>query len=86
MTNFGIIFGSLTTLNLGYKSAYSKILILAGLINFSLAFLLAPHYLGQGVAIALMICESFIAISFFLYLRYKKIGVNILFKINRGII
>ena len=72
VTNFGIIFGSLTTLNLGYKSAYSKILILAGLINFSLAFLLAPHYLGQGVAIALMICESFIAISFFLYLRYKK--------------
>ena len=76
VTNFGIIFGGLTTLNLGYKSAYSKILIFAGLINTLLAFVLAPYYAGEGVATALMICETFIATSLFLFLRNKNVYIN----------
>jgi O-antigen/teichoic acid export membrane protein len=76
ITNFGIIYGSLTTLNLGYKSIYSMILVFSGIINVLLAFLLAPIYFGQGIAIALMITETFIAISFFLYLRHQNININ----------
>lgn len=81
VTCFGILFGSHTMLNLDYKTAYSKILIFAGVINVLIACLLAPYYGGIGVAIALMICESFIAISEFIYLRSKNVNINPLFKI-----
>jgi len=67
------IFGIQTMLTFNLKRAFSKILISAGLLNVTLALILAPLYQHIGVSIAVLITEIFVTLSMFLYLAKKGI-------------
>ncbi len=67
------IFGILTMLTFDYKRAFSRILVIAGLLNIILALFLAPHYKHIGISIAVLITESFVTIAMYLFLRSKGV-------------
>ena len=67
------IFGIQTMLTFNLKEIFSKILILAGILNIVLAMILAPLYKHVGVSIAVLITEIFVTLSMFLYLEKKGI-------------
>jgi PST family polysaccharide transporter len=62
------------TLPFGKDRAYTIIHVLAGPINLLFAFLLVPVWDQKGMAITMVITESFICASSFLYLWY--FGLN----------
>lgn len=65
------IFGIQTMLTFNYKKAFSRILISASILNIFLAFVLVPFYKHIGISFAVLISESFVTISMFIFL-YKK--------------
>ena len=67
------IFGIQTMLTFDYKKAFSNILVAAGIINISLAFILAPLYQQIGISFSVLITEIFVTISMFIYLQSKGI-------------
>jgi len=74
------IFGIQTMLTFNLKRAFSKILISAGLLNITLALILAPLYQHIGVSIAVLTTEIFVTLSMFIYL--KKRGIKIFEKLK----
>lgn len=70
------IFGIQTMLTFNYKKAFSRIIIIAGVINIILALILAPILQDIGIAIAVVITETIVTVSMFFYLRNK--GINLL--------
>ncbi|HRU63670.1 MAG TPA: flippase [Paludibacteraceae bacterium] len=69
------IFGIQTMLTFDYKKAFSNILIIASLINITLAFILVPFFFHIGIAFAVVISETFVTIAMFVYLQRKGIRV-----------
>ncbi|MCD6429443.1 flippase [bacterium] len=69
------IFGIQTMLTFNLKRAFSKILISAGLLNITLALILAPLYQHIGVSIAVLTTEIFVTLSMFFYLQKRRIKV-----------
>jgi len=69
------IFGIQTMLTFDYKKAFSNILIIASLINITLAFILVPFFFHIGIAFAVLISETFVTIVMFVYLQRKGIKV-----------
>jgi polysaccharide transporter, PST family len=69
----GNVLGIQWMLPLGLDSAFNKIIILAGLINLSVALLIAPTYKGIGMAWAVVIAETFVSATMYLVLRSKKL-------------
>lgn len=69
------IFGIQTLLTFDYKKAFSNILIIASLINITLAFILVPFFFHIGIAFAVVISETFVTIAMFVYLQKKGIKV-----------
>lgn len=69
------IFGIQTMLTFDYKKAFSNILIIASLINITLAFILVPFFFHIGIAFAVVISETFVTIVMFVYLQRKGIKV-----------
>lgn len=67
------IFGIQTMLTFDYKKAFSNILIVAGIINISLAFILAPLYQQNGISFSVLITEIFVTITMFIYLQSEGI-------------
>ncbi|WP_297457230.1 flippase [Persephonella sp.] len=65
------IFGIQTMLTFNYKKAFSRILISASVLNILLDFILVPFYKHIGISFAVLISESFVTISMFIFL-YKK--------------
>ncbi len=51
-----------------------KIVLIAGLINLSLAVILAPLWSAAGMAVAVVISEFFVTIGFFLYLHKNNLN------------
>jgi O-antigen/teichoic acid export membrane protein len=58
----------------GFDKAYTKIVILAAVINFSVAAILAPHYKHVGMCVAVVISEIAVSGGSFLFLVRK--GLN----------
>jgi len=69
------IFGIQTMLTFDYKKAFSNILIIASLINITLAFILVPFFFHIGIAFSVVISETFVTIAMFVYLQRKGIRV-----------
>ena len=69
------IFGIQTMLTFNYKKAFSKILIAASIMNITLAFILVPLYKDIGISFAVLISESFVTLSMFIYLQHKGIKI-----------
>jgi PST family polysaccharide transporter len=69
------VFGIQTMLTFNLKKQFSKIYLMAAIINIILIFVLAPIYKDVGVSIVVVITETFVTIAMFLYL--KKAGINI---------
>lgn len=69
------IFGIQTMLTFDYKKAFSNILIIASLINITLAFILVPFFFHIGISFAVVISETFVTIAMFVYLQRKGIKV-----------
>lgn len=69
------IFGIQTMLTFDYKKSFSNILIIASLINITLAFILVPFFFHIGIAFSVVISETFVTIAMFVYLQRKGIKV-----------
>jgi len=69
------VFGIQTMLPFNFKESFSKILILAGILNVGLAFILVPFFHHIGISIAVVATEIFVTISMFFYLQRK--GMNL---------
>jgi len=69
------IFGIQTMLTFDYKKSFSNILIIASLINITLAFILVPFFFHIGIAFSVVISETFVTIAMFVYLQRKGIRV-----------
>ena len=65
------IFGIQTMLNLGYKIAFSRILVAAAILGVGLSFVLVPLYEGLGTAITLLVVELFVTVVMFIYLKIR---------------
>jgi len=66
-------------LNFDRKKAFSKILIAGSIINLVLSFILVPLYKHIGSAASVLITETFITVTMFIYLQkngLKIIGEN----------
>jgi PST family polysaccharide transporter len=68
------IIGIQTMLNLGLKSAFSKILTVAALLGIMLNFILTFLFQEQGTVYAILIIELFVTIVMFFYLRFYLKG------------
>ncbi|WP_321422170.1 flippase [uncultured Methanobacterium sp.] len=69
------IFGIQTMLPFNYKKAFSKIIIIAGVINIILALILSPVFKALGVSVAVVITEIFVTIVMYYYLKVKGIDL-----------
>jgi PST family polysaccharide transporter len=69
----GNVLGIQWMLPLGLDRAFNTIILLAGLINLSLALLLAPIYKDLGMAWAVVVAEAFVSSSMYLLLRNRKL-------------
>lgn len=67
------IFGIQTMLTFGYKKAFSRILILASVMNVILSIILIPIYQANGTAFSVLSSEIFVTTSMFIYLQRKGI-------------
>ncbi|WP_270584488.1 flippase [Bacillus smithii] len=66
-------FGIQTMLTLGYKKAFSNILMVASILNVLLAVIFVPMFKHIGTAIAVLTSEFFVTFTMFVYLRLKGI-------------
>ena len=66
------IYGIQTMLNLGYKQAFSYILVAAAILGVGLSLIFVPIYEGLGTAITILLVEIFVTIVMYLYLRNIK--------------
>ncbi|WP_318527747.1 flippase [Enterobacter sp. K16B] len=69
------IFGVQTMLTHNYKKQFSRILLASGVINLIIIYPLIYYYSEVGAAVSLLITESFVTISMYLFLRYKHIYI-----------
>ena len=66
------IYGIQTMLNLGYKQAFSYILVAAAILGVGLSLIFVPIYEGLGTDITILLVEIFVTVVMYLYLRNIK--------------
>lgn len=69
------VFGIQTMLTFNLKGAFSRILVLAGILNILLALILVPIYQHVGTSISALVTEMFVTVAMFFYLCSKGIKV-----------
>ncbi|MBD8069404.1 flippase [Bacillus sp. PS06] len=69
------VLGIQTMLTFNYKKAFSRIIIISGVINIIIAITIVPMYEHIGTAISVTIVESIITIMMFIYLQNKGIKI-----------
>jgi len=69
----GNVLGIQWMLPLGMDRAFNKIILLAGVINVSLALLLAPVYKDMGMAWAVVVAEAFVTACMYVVLRSQNL-------------
>ena len=67
------VFGIQTMLTFNYKKAFSRIIVIMGILNVILALILISFYQQIGTALAFLITETLITLTMFLYLHHKGI-------------
>ncbi len=72
--------GIQTMLNLGFKREFANILIVAGIFNIILSFILVPYYFGIGTSISVVLTEVIVTFQMLLFL--KKRNINIFKKVD----
>ena len=72
IVTFSNIFGIQMMLNLGYKQAFTWILVVAAITGIILSLVLVPIYKDLGTALTLLLVEIFVTIAMFFYLSYRK--------------
>ncbi len=65
------MFGIQTMLNLGYKQAFSRILVVAAILGVVLSLVLVPMYEGLGTAVTLLVVEVFVTVAMYFYLKIR---------------
>jgi PST family polysaccharide transporter len=75
LSTLSSIFGIQTMLPFGYKKEFSSILIKGSVLNLFLALILVYNYAHIGSAVTLLIVESYITISMFIFLNQKGLKV-----------
>jgi PST family polysaccharide transporter len=70
------IFGIQTMLTFNHKKAFSNILIATSIFNIALAFILVPLFQHVGISVAVIISETIVTVSMFIYLQ--KMGIKVL--------
>jgi PST family polysaccharide transporter len=76
------IFGIETMLTFNYKRAFTRIVMLGGLLDITLSIILIHFFNEVGTAISFAITEIFITIAMFLFLQNK--GIKIIGKLNNN--
>lgn len=66
------VFGLLWMLPLGMDRAFNTVILTAGLLNLTLAIILAPAFSGQGMAWAVVTAELYVVIAMYYWLSRKK--------------
>lgn len=69
------VFGIQTMLPLNYQKKFSQILFLAALINLMISFSIVPSYFEIGTAVSMLVTEIFVTLSFYIFIRMKRIPV-----------
>lgn len=69
------VFGIQTMLPLNYQKRFSQILFLAALINLMISFSIVPSYFEIGTSVSMLVTEIFVTLSFFIFIRMKRIPV-----------
>lgn len=72
LVSLSSVFGLLWMLPLGMDRSFNTIILTAGLVNLSLAMLLAPIFAGQGMAWAVVISELYVVVAMYYWLSKKK--------------
>ncbi len=67
--------GIQTMVNLGYKKEFAKIIIIAGVLNIILSFIIVPYYLEIGSSIAVLVTELVVTFNMLVFLRKKNIHI-----------
>jgi PST family polysaccharide transporter len=65
------IYGIQTMLNLGYKKAFSRIVVSGAILGVGLSLVLVPMYEGLGSAFTMLVVEVFVTLSMCIYLNKK---------------
>lgn len=76
------IFGIETMLTFNYKKAFTRIVMLGGLIDIGLGIILILLLKEVGIAISFTMTEIFITIAMFMFLQNK--GIKIIGKLNNN--
>lgn len=71
ITTLSNIYGIQTMLNLGYKQAFSRILILNATIGMSMSFIFVPRYQALGAACVILLVEILVTIMMLIFLRKR---------------
>jgi PST family polysaccharide transporter len=69
------VLGLQVMLPLEYKKQFSYIFITAGALNTLLAFILVPLFKDIGIAVAVVVTETFVASAMYIFLKSKNIDL-----------
>lgn len=69
------VLGIQTMLPLNKHKSFAVILFFAAMINLTLSFILVPKYFEIGTAISVLTTETFVTLSFFIFVKMNKIRI-----------
>lgn len=75
LITFSNVTGVQTMLPLKREKAFAIILLIAGLLNVLISFIIVPVYFEIGTSISVVVTETFVTTSFLFYLVKRKIKI-----------